>query len=296
MRGPQLEDGYTRIANEILEAIARFTINATQFRILMVIWRYTYGFNRKSSELSQSFIAEATGLHKKQVQRELNELIKMNIIKVEKEASFSSPRVLKFNKYYQSWEGANQLPPNEIDTCRGSELVTSPGNDLATSPGSELVTQERQYKDNIKDIEEDEEERVPSLEISDKVPSLCQEEDDPVLEFLNQVSSYYTTLTGRLTSPNDEVAITDIAKHTNDFELVKEAMDKTFKNYKPRYKGDKIRGFKYFVPGILEQIAIEKERQKRREVKVANGNDFLGTETERTPKFDKSKFLYQGNG
>lgn len=286
MRGPQLEDGYTRIANEILEAIARFPINATQFRILMVIWRYTYGFNRKSSELSQSFIAEATGLHKKQVQRELNALIKMNIIKVEKEASFSSPRVLKFNKYYQSWEGANQLPPSETDTHTGSELVAS--------PGSELVTQERQYKDIIKDIEEDEEERVPSLEISDKVPSLCQEEDDPVLEFLNQVSSYYTTLTGRLTSPNDEVVITDISKHTTNFEIVKEAMDNTFRNYKPRYKGDKIRSFRYFVPGILERIAIEKERQRRREVKVANGNEFLGTETERAPKFDKSKFLYKG--
>lgn len=147
---------------------------------------------------------------------------------------------------------------------------------------------------NVINIEEDEEERVPSLEISDKVPSLCQEENDPVLKFLNQVSSYYTTLTGRLTSPNDEVAITDISKHTTNFEIVKEAMDNTFRNYKPRYKGDKIRGFRYFVPGILEQIAIEKERQKRREVKVANGNEFLGTETERAPKFDKSKFLYKG--
>ena len=147
---------------------------------------------------------------------------------------------------------------------------------------------------NVINIEEDEEERVPSLEISDKVPSLCQEENDPVLKFLNQVSSYYTTLTGRLTSPNDEVAITDISKHTTNFEIVKEAMDNTFRNYKPRYRGDKIRGFRYFVPGILERIAIEKERQKRREVKAANGNEFLGTETERAPKFDKSKFLYKG--
>lgn len=286
MRGPQLEDGYTRIANEILEAIARFPINATQFRILMVIWRYTYGFNRKSSELSQSFIAEATGLHKKQVQRELNELIKMNIIKVEKEASFSSPRVLKFNKYYQSWEGANQLPPNEIDTCRGSELVTS--------PGSELVTQQRQYKDIIKDIEEDEEERVPSLEISDKVPSHCQKKD-PVLALMNQVSSYYTTLTGRIASPNDEVDITQVAGQTTNFELVKEAMDRTIQNYKPRYKGDKIRTFKYFVPAILEQIAVEKEKSKRLEVRVANGgSNVLGKEIEGTPKFDKSKFLFQG--
>jgi hypothetical protein len=41
-----------------------------------VVWRYTYGFNRKQHELSQNFIAEATGLHKKQIQRELNNLIK----------------------------------------------------------------------------------------------------------------------------------------------------------------------------------------------------------------------------
>ena len=145
---------------------------------------------------------------------------------------------------------------------------------------------------NLINIKEDEEERVLPPEIG-KVPTHCQD-DDPVLAFIDQVSSYYTTLTGRLTSPNDEVVITDISKHTTNFEIVKEAMDNTFRNYKPRYKGDKVRSFRYFVPGILERIAIEKERQRRREVKVANGNEFLGTETERAPKFDKSKFLYKG--
>ena len=287
MQGPQLEDGYTRIANEILEVIARYPINATQFRILMVIWRYTYGFNRKSSELSQSFIAEATGIHKKQVQRELNSLIKMNIVTVEKEANFSSPRILKFNKYYQDWEGANPLPPNYKDTHTGSELVTS--------PGSELVTQERQYKDNIKDIEEDDKGVLPpNIDKADKVPSHCQQ-DDPVLVFMNQVSSYYTTLTGRIASPNDEVAVTEVARHTSNFDLVKEAMDRTVENYKPRYQGDKIRGLKYFVPAILEQIAVEEEKSKRLEVRVANGDsNVLGKETERAPKFDKSKFLFQG--
>lgn len=144
---------------------------------------------------------------------------------------------------------------------------------------------------NLINIKEDEEERVLPPEIG-KVPTHCQD-DDPVLAFIDQVSSYYTTLTGRLTSPNDEVAITDIAKHTTNADLVKEAMARTAENYKPRYKGDKIRGFRYFVPGIMERIAIEKERQKAKGVKTPDGND-LEKETGRAPRFDKSKFLYKG--
>lgn len=295
MRGPQLEDGYTRIANTLLEAIYQTKFNATQLKILLLIIRYTYGFNRKSHDLSLSFIEKATGISKRYVSSELNRLIENRVVIVYENHTNTQSRRIGLNKNYTEWGIRSNLPqlknPSTVEEKQDTTVEQSFNTTVEQS-----FYQERQYKDNIKDIEEDEEERVLSLENSDKVPSLCQEEDDPVLEFLNQVSSYYTTLTGRLTSPNDEVAITDIAKHTNDFELVKEAMDNTFRNYKPRYKGDKIRGFRYFVPGILERIAIEKERQKRREVKVANGNDFLGTETERTPKFDKSKFLYQGNG
>jgi len=108
MKGPQLEDGYTRIANEILERISQIPLNGAQFRILMVIWRYTYGFNRKEHELSNKFIAVATGLNKRQVRRELKRLIDMNILNVVKEATFTTARVLGFNKYFDSWQVANQ--------------------------------------------------------------------------------------------------------------------------------------------------------------------------------------------
>lgn len=296
MRGPQLEDGYTRIANTLLEAIYQTKFNATQLKILLLIIRYTYGFNRKSHDLSLSFIEKATGISKRYVSSELNRLIENRVVIVYENHTNTQSRRIGLNKNYTEWGIRSNLPqlknPSTVEEKQDTTVEQSFNTTVEQS-----FYQERQYKDNIKDIEEDEEERVLPLENSDKVPSLCQEEDNPVLEFLNQVSSYYTTLTGRLTSPNDEVAITDIAKHTNDFELVKEAMDNTFRNYKPRYKGDKIRGFRYFVPGILERIAIEKERQKRREVKVANGNsDVLGKEVGGTPKFDKSKFLYKGSG
>lgn len=47
MANPQLEDGYTSIANEILERLALIKISATDWRVLVTIIRRTYGFHKK---------------------------------------------------------------------------------------------------------------------------------------------------------------------------------------------------------------------------------------------------------
>ena len=104
MASPQLENGYTKIADEILEVLPKYKFNGSQMRILMVILRYTYGFSRKQHELSLTFISEATGMNRTQVRRELNTLIAKNVILVLKEASFRKPRVIAFNKNYDQWQ------------------------------------------------------------------------------------------------------------------------------------------------------------------------------------------------
>lgn len=143
----QPENGYTKIANELLEILAKTSLNGTQRRILDVVFRQTYGYQRKSHDLSVTFIAGATNIHKKQVQRELTALIEMKIIAVVSEATFSKSRVISINKKYTEWlnnsEVTDSLPPNEIDAHTGNELVTSTGN--------ELVTQIKK-KENIKEI------------------------------------------------------------------------------------------------------------------------------------------------
>lgn len=135
MASPQTENGYTRIANEILEVFAKTDMNGTQRRILDVVVRQTYGYKRIAHEISISFIAKATNIHHKQIQRELNTLISRNILTVVSEATFNKSRGLAINKDYERWlisgEVANQLPPNEIDTHTGSELVPSRGSELA---------------------------------------------------------------------------------------------------------------------------------------------------------------------
>jgi len=141
--GPQLENGYTKIADAILENIAKSKLNGTQFRILMIVWRSTYGWNKKSYALSESYLSEATGMHKQQIKRELKEMIERGILIEVKAPTFNTSREIQFNKHYvESLEVTKKIPVNKLDTTTGSEL--------GTSTGSELDTQKRDIKKQIK--------------------------------------------------------------------------------------------------------------------------------------------------
>ncbi len=142
MASPQLEKGYTPVSNEILENLVRLPLNGTQLRIIIVTWRYTYGFSRKEHELSETFLSKACGIHKKQIQRELSELISFKLLLVVRKADFCTTRVLAFNKDYESWQVTKKLPPLENDTHTGIEL--------APTSGSELAPQEINIKTNNK--------------------------------------------------------------------------------------------------------------------------------------------------
>lgn len=157
MSNPQLENGYTKIAHEILETLAKTPLNGTQRRIIDVVFRYTYGYHKKEHELSESFISNATEIHKQQIKRELKALIDYKILKVTREATFSNSRIMQFNKNYEQWVVAKKIPPNKLDTRElnrskgGSELDTTPGSELDTRGGSELDTQKIYYLNIIKD-------------------------------------------------------------------------------------------------------------------------------------------------
>jgi phage replication O-like protein O len=104
MANPQIEKGHTRIANEIIEQVSRTDLNGTQIRILMVIWRYTYGFQRKTYEISLAFMAEAINSSRSHVDKELTTLIERKIVSVVGVGPRRG-RILSFNKNYEEWQG-----------------------------------------------------------------------------------------------------------------------------------------------------------------------------------------------
>ena len=138
MASPQKENGYTPIANEILEHIIKEKLNGTQFRILIAVWRNTYGFKRKSHEISDVFLSKAIGVPRQQIAREVKPLIERNIILVLKNATYNVSKIIAFNKDYATWITAERPLFGRSDTDGLQAIKTSTGNGLDASTGNRL--------------------------------------------------------------------------------------------------------------------------------------------------------------
>ena len=155
----QLEDGYTRIANEILDQLMKTRLNGTQNSIIQCVIRNTYGFQRKSHEMALSFISNATGIHKDLIKRELDKLIEFKAILVFKEATFRSSREIGMNKNVSDWV-VHSKPICRQSTKQSTldESVAEQSTNQSTPPVDQTVYQERKKilkknKDNIYSLE-----------------------------------------------------------------------------------------------------------------------------------------------
>jgi phage replication O-like protein O len=152
MANPQAENGYTRLANEILEIMAKVKLSPTQYRLLFVVWRFTYGFNRKSHNFSLGFLANATGCDKRSIQRDLTKLEEKKVIL--QEVKNGVGRVIEFNKNYDDWfESIGETTNGQIangQIANGETTNTSVGETTNGTIG-EIANQERNkenYKEN----------------------------------------------------------------------------------------------------------------------------------------------------
>lgn len=149
MADVQTENGYTRIANEILEKIATIKLSPTQYRLVFVIWRFTYGFKRKQHDMSLTFLSNATGCDKRQIQRELKGLEERKLI--EQIIKSGSYRKISFNKNHDEWIGKTDIGETTIGEIDNGETVnTAIGENVNTTIG-ETTNQERKLKETIKE-------------------------------------------------------------------------------------------------------------------------------------------------
>ena len=96
MANVQKENGYTTIANELLEAITGSNLTLRETKIILCVIRYTYGFNRKEAELSLRFISVSTNIDFRHTQTVLTSLIAKNILIIKKELLILWPKVILF--------------------------------------------------------------------------------------------------------------------------------------------------------------------------------------------------------
>jgi phage replication O-like protein O len=80
MNNKKVEGMYTKIPNELWEAIARWRLSSYEYRVLLFIIRKTYGWNKKDDWISLSQFVEATQIKESHICRSISLLIKQNII------------------------------------------------------------------------------------------------------------------------------------------------------------------------------------------------------------------------
>ena len=109
-RGPQVEDGYTRVANELLEQVIAAPFTQREMRVVLAVIRLTYGWNRKTARVTGGLLAKITGLHDSRCTKILASLIEKRVIL--RHGGSRSP--VSLNKHADQWllEAPNHTPPS----------------------------------------------------------------------------------------------------------------------------------------------------------------------------------------
>lgn len=164
MSSPQLENGYTKISNELIDAWAKIRISGEANQIFIFIIRKTYGWGKKTDRVSLSQIALGTGIEQSNTVRAIKHLMSMNLITKEKAIRGSSYSI---QKDYDKWKPIKKkkkqvIKPDNIQVIKVDKLENDLGsvnNDTGGSVNNDNLgvsimthTKETNTKEIIKEI------------------------------------------------------------------------------------------------------------------------------------------------
>ncbi len=117
----QLENGFTKIANELIEQLARIRIPGVAMQVFWVMLRKIYGFNKKSDAIALSQISAGTGLTKIAVCKAVRKLTKLNLIT---KKGNSAAVEYAINKHFGTWKPL----PKKVTLPKKVMGITKKGN------------------------------------------------------------------------------------------------------------------------------------------------------------------------
>lgn len=97
---PQVEDGYTRISNELLGALVLADLTKQQWEVIMAVVRKTYGFNKTDDDIALSQLAAMTDGDRGNHSRVVKSLVKRRILNCTRGRH---GQILGLNKDYTQW-------------------------------------------------------------------------------------------------------------------------------------------------------------------------------------------------
>lgn len=146
---PQLEDGFTRIANELLEAILGFGFSQRQLSVVFTVIRKTYGYGKKQDDMSAAQIGQICGMGRNHVTEVIGQLTQLNVLT---RATGTYGLVIGINKNHKQW--GNKSVEQSVDSPKSGLVPNrdkgSPKSGQVDSPKSghtkENLSKETQKK------------------------------------------------------------------------------------------------------------------------------------------------------
>ncbi|RJP68407.1 MAG: hypothetical protein C4539_08955 [Ignavibacteriales bacterium] len=121
MADVQKENGFTSIANELVESFAKIHLSSRESQIVWAILRKTYGWKKKEDRISFSQLEELTNIHRRHIAPSLRNLIERNIIS---KIGEGQKLIYGIQKDYDLWD--KPLPLSIKVNCK--ETITPFGN------------------------------------------------------------------------------------------------------------------------------------------------------------------------
>jgi phage replication O-like protein O len=146
-RAVQVEDGFTRIAHGILEALALADLGKRHYKVLMVLLRQTYGYNKKADEISLTQFHGKTGVLPQHVSQAIADLVEMRVVL---RTPGKHAACLSINKSFGQWSGKAKV---DVDALWGSQNRNSSipeTGDEGSQNGNGSIPETGNTKDNSK--------------------------------------------------------------------------------------------------------------------------------------------------
>lgn len=135
VRVADCDDGYTRIANELLEAALCTELTVRQLKIVLAVIRKTYGFNKKTDRITNTQIEKMTGIHHTHICKAKNELLDRHILVM-------VGREMGVNKVVSEWKNA---------VSQNSKTLANSANKTLANSANDRVPSQLNTKDTLKD-------------------------------------------------------------------------------------------------------------------------------------------------
>lgn len=149
VRVADLDDGYTRTANEIQKAKCKLRMAGRELNVLDAVIYSTYGWNKKRDRLTNTYLADLCDMDPSDVNKALLVLARRRIITLEK---LGHMKIVGVNKVISEWVYAREKTQKSI-----GNFTKKPGNSTQNGGRFDISnqvktpnTQDSLTQDNIK--------------------------------------------------------------------------------------------------------------------------------------------------